>query len=258
VLVDVAVTRGDVPVPGLTVTDFTLLDEGVPQDVTVANSADRSISAVLDFDVSASTQGSRLTDLMRAGGILVDDLKPGDSAALATFNDRVVQLAPLTPDLAAVRSALNQIVPSGQTALFDGVYAGLVLTSTSVGTSLVVVYTDGKNTVSWLRPDEVMSAANHLNAVIDAVIVRNARSSDDLRELVQATGGEVVVIDSTSDLGRQFARLLRDFRSRYQLTFVPHGVRPGGFHHLEVKVRGSGLTVHARAGYVDASQDLPR
>jgi hypothetical protein len=34
------------------------------------------------------------------------------------------------------------------------------------------------------------------------------------------------------------------------VTFVPQGVAPDGYHRLELRVRGNGLVVHARPGYV--------
>ena len=84
VLVDVAVTRGGLSVPGLGARDFTLLDEGVPQDITVVSSQDRAVSTVLALDASASTRGERLDDLLGASRAFVNDLSPGDSAALRT------------------------------------------------------------------------------------------------------------------------------------------------------------------------------
>lgn len=249
VLVDVEVTRGGYPVGGLKPSDFELRDEGVPQTFEMLASADAPINAVLALDVSASTQGARLADLVAASRLLIDGLRPGDHVGLTTFNEHVTPPVPLTTDFDVVRSALERLTPAGDTALLDGVYAGLLSTQRAVGASLVVAYTDGADTASWLQPDEVLDAAKRLDAVLDAVVVKSSHQWTGLKEVIRMTGGEAFEINSTSGLSGQFARILRNFRSRYQLTFVPRNVPVGGFHRLEVSVRGSGLTVHSRAGY---------
>jgi Ca-activated chloride channel family protein len=256
VLVDVGVTRGGHPVTGLTAADFEVRDNDVLQHVEVLNTADAPINTVLALDTSASTAGQRLLDLTAGSRALLDGLRAGDQAALTTFDRRVRPAVPLTPDLARVRTALAHLTPTGETALLDGVYTALVTTQTAIGATLVVVYTDGADTVSWLNPEEVKDAATRSNAVVDAVVTRSGHQFADLKDLVDATGGQVVTIESTTRLGAEFERILREFRSRYLLTFVPQGVVAGGFHRLQVRARPSGLTVHARAGYFSRGKDL--
>jgi Ca-activated chloride channel family protein len=256
VLVDAAVTRGGHPVSGLTAADFEVRDNDVVQHVEVLNTADAPINTVLALDTSASTAGQRLADLTAGSRALLDGLRDGDHAALTTFDRRVRPAVPLTTDLTRVRMALVDLLPTGETALLDGVYTALVSTQTAIGATLVVVYTDGADTVSWLEPDEVRDAATRSNAVVDAVVTRSGHQFSDLKDLVDSTGGQVVSIESTTRLGAEFARILREFRSRYLLTFVPQGVAAGGFHRLQVRARPSGLTVHARAGYFSSAKDL--
>jgi VWFA-related protein len=249
VLVATEVRRGGSPASGLTAADFEVRDNGVLQTIEVLDSTDAPINAVLALDASASTAGQRLVDLTAGSRALLDELKAGDHVALTTFNQRVSPSVPLTTDLNAVRAALGRLAPIGQTALLDGVYTALLGTHEAVGSSLVVVYTDGADTASWLQPDEVLEAAKRSDAVVDAVVVRSSHRLTDLKDVVDATGGQVVVIDATAGLAAEFARIVREFRSRYLLTFVPAGVTPGGFHKLDVRAKGRNLTVHARAGY---------
>jgi len=249
VLVAAEVKRGANPAPGLTAADFEVRDNGVLQTIEVLDSTDAPINAVLALDASASTAGQRLVDLTAGSRALLDELKAGDHVALTTFNQRVSPSVPLTTDLNAVRTALGRLAPIGQTALLDGVYTALLATHEAVGSSLIVVYTDGADTASWLQPDEVLEAAKRSDAVVDAVVVRSSHRFTDLKDVVDATGGQVVAIDSTAGLAAEFARIVREFRNRYLLTFVPAGVTPGGFHKLDVRVKGRNLTVHARAGY---------
>ena len=122
------------------------------------------------------------------------------------------------------------------------------------GRSLLIACTDGRDTASWLTEDEVVDAAKRANAVIYALAAERARGWSALRDLADATAGHTVDVTANNDLSREFQRILDEFRSRYVLTFVPAGVRPGGFHRLDVKVRRGGLTVKARPGYIGKGQ----
>jgi VWFA-related protein len=250
VLVDVEVTRGGKPVEGLTATDFSLRDDGVPQTIEVSPSSNGAVNAVLALDNSDSTAGQRLLDLTAAGRTFIDNLVSGDRAALVTFNHFVQPVLPLTEDLSAVRVALGRLKPRGNTALIDGVYASLLTAQDAIGATLIVVYTDGVDTASWLDGDEVVDAATRSNAVVEAVVARSAHAYPELRRVVDATAGQIVEVGPRSDLTREFARLLAEFRHRYLVTFIPQGVAPAGYHRLDLRVRGTGLVVHARPGYV--------
>jgi VWFA-related protein len=250
VRVDVLVTRGNVPVHGLTKADFELRDNGVPQAIDVVDAADVPLNAVLAFDMSASTSGSRLADLTAASETLLDGLKPADRAALATFNHAVTPRVPLTGDLSAIRRTLSGISPAGYTAIMDGVYVALMTSQAEPGRSLVVVCTDGRDTASWLQPGDVLDAARRSNAVVYAVAAGRARRWAALKDLADATGGHAIDVESSKDLAGEFRKILQDFRSRYILTFVPAGVPDEGFHRLDVHIRRGGMTVKTRPGYI--------
>jgi Mg-chelatase subunit ChlD len=222
----------------------------VPQTIEVSPSSTGAVNAVLALDNSDSTAGQRLIDLTAAGRTFIDNLVSGDRTALVTFNHFVQPVLPLTEDLSAVRIALGRLRPRGNTALLDGVYASLLTAQDAIGATLIVVYTDGVDTASWLDGDEVVDAATRSNAVVEAVVARSAHAYPELRRVVDATAGQIVEVGSRSDLRREFARLLAEFRHRYLVTFMPQGVAPAGYHRLDLRVRGSGLVVHARPGYL--------
>jgi VWFA-related protein len=249
VRVDVLVTEGRNPVGGLTAADFELRDNGVLQKIDVADPADVPINAVLALDTSASLAGKRQADLIGAAQALLDGLKPVDRAALTTFDHAVHPGIPLTGDLKEVRAALDRIKPRGQTSVMDGVYVALTSTLDQPGRFLLVVCTDGSDTFSWLRPQEVLEVAKRSNAVIYAVTSADTKKSEALKELTDATGGQVMPVKSSDELRGTFQRILSEFRSRYVLAYSPEGVAAGGFHRIEVTVPRRRVTVKARPGY---------
>src|SRR5580692_10259175 len=127
VRLDVSVTKGGVPVRGLTARDFAVTDSGVPQDVESATLDQAPLDVQMVLDVSGSVSGDRLTNLVLAATGLLRALRPADSAGLLTFADALRLRAPMTRDLALVRAALPGIVGEGRTALRDAVQLGLAL-----------------------------------------------------------------------------------------------------------------------------------
>lgn len=252
VRVDVLVTDGRTPVAGLTADDFELRDNGVAQTVEIVDAVSVPLNVVLALDTSASIAGKRQADLVAATEALLDGLNPVDRAALTTFSHAVNPGMSLTSDLAAVRAQVRGIAPAGRTSIMDGVYVALTTTLAQPGRSLVVVCTDGADISSWLRPEDVVDSAQRANAVVYAVTSADAGRSTSLEKVAEATGGDVLRIASSEELRSAFAKVLRDFRSRYILAYTPAGVAPGGFHRLDVRVKGRGLKVTARPNYIGA------
>jgi Ca-activated chloride channel homolog len=249
VRVDALVTANGVPIAGLTAEDFDLEDNGVRQKIGSVDSGDMPVNVVLAFDESASTSGKRLADLQAATGLLVGDLRPIDKAALTTFNHAVAPRVPLTSDFRAVQAAVDGLQPSGGTALLEGAYAAVVATLAEPGRSFVIVCTDGRDTTSWLQPEDLIDSAKHSNAVVYVVASSGARRWAPLKSLADATGGRMIEIQSSAQIAGEFQKILQDFRSRYVLTYVPAGVAAGGYHRLDVRVRRPGMKVTARPGY---------
>ena len=248
VRVDVLVTENGRPVQGLAPADFEVFDNGVRQRVDLASFEQIPLNVVLALDNSASLQGLRLGHLQTAGMKVLEGLKTGDRAALVSFSHVVSPSQGLTEDLDRVRAALEQVRGEGLTALIDATHAGMLLGESDAGRSLLIVFSDGVDTASWLTADAVVETARRGDVVVYAVEVGEQRVSF-LRDLSEVTGGRLFSIESTRDLAATFARILEEFRMRYLVSYSPQGVAPGGWHRLEVRVRHRGLTVKSRPGY---------
>jgi VWFA-related protein len=250
VRVDVLVMEGGQPVAGLTARDFQLRDNGVLQRVDVIEAVDVPINVVLALDTSASVHGRKLTDLIAAGDAILDGLKPVDRGAVVTFNHAVTPAVELTADLSNVRATLRTIDPRGRTSVMDGVYVALTSTVDQAGRFLLVVCTDGSDTMSWLTPPEVLEASKRANAVVYAVTAGGGRRSEPLKDLADATGGQMLQVKRSEDFRSAFQRILTEFRTRYVLAYSPEGVSPGGFHRLDINVARRRAVVKAREGYI--------
>ncbi len=248
VRVDVLVTAGGKPVRGLQASDFELFDNGVRQTVNFA-AFEQPLNVILALDMSGSVAGARLADLQRASRLVLDGLRDGDRAALVTFSHLVVLAADLTADTSRVESVVDRLVGRGETAVVDGAYAAMVLGEQDAGRSLVMVFSDGLDTSSWLTPAAVVSIARRSDVVVYAVSSGGV-TQPFLRDLAETTGGRSMDVSSTNVLSDTFVGILDEFRGRYLLGFTPQGTGHGdGWHRLQVRVKGRSVSVKARPGY---------
>ena len=248
VRVDVLVTQHGRPLQGLTPADFEVFDNGVRQRIDHAAFEQIPLNVVLALDMSASLQGLRLGHLQAAGRTVLDGLKPGDRAALVTFSHVVMPTLGLTADLDRVRAALDQSQGEGLTSLIDAAHAGMLMGESDAGRSLMIVFSDGVDTASWLPAESVLDAARRGDVVVYSVEIGERKASFP-RDLSESTGGRVFAVESTDDLSAAFASILEEFRMRYLISYSPEGVVPGGWHELDVRVRTRGAAVKARPGY---------
>jgi VWFA-related protein len=247
--VDVLVTENGAAVRGLRAGDFEVLDNGVAQQVDLVTFEQVPLNIVLAFDVSSSVRGARLDHLRAAGGRLLEALRKDDRAALVTFSHIVTLGSPLTGDVDSLRAALGRLETGGQTSLTDATHAAMMLGESDVGRSLALVFSDGQDTSSWLTADAVLETARRTDVVVCGVSVAQTPDSF-LRDVTRTTGGTLVNLESTANLDAAFLRLLDEFRQRYLVSYSPRGVARGGWHRLDVRVKGRKVAVKARPGYL--------
>ena len=251
VRVDVLVTDKGQPVRGLGPADFEILDNGVLQQVDLVSFEQIPLNVILALDMSDSVSGERLDHLRAAGHALLNGLKREDQAALVTFRNAVTLGASLTGDPSLVRQALDAAEPEGDTALVDGTYAAMVVGESDVGRALLIVFSDGLDTSSWLHAGAVLDTAKRSDVVAYAVSVGRVKS-EFLQDLTSFTGGRLFEIEKTANLSSIFLSVLEEFRHRYLVSYTPRGVAKDGWHRLTVRVKRN-TTVKARPGYLAGS-----
>jgi VWFA-related protein len=255
VRVDALVTRDNQVVRNLTAADFSITDAGVPQQVELLSFETLPVSVQFVFDGSASVSGARLERLRDGGRAVIGGLTARDQAGLLTFGRAVDRREVLTADLTRVRAAIDGMQAEsggsgGGTTLIDACYAAMALSDSDVGRTLLLVFTDGVDTSSWLTQERVLEAARRSNVVAYGVSTAPVSRGSFLREFSERTGGSAFHVESVNDLRTTFLRILDEFRQRYVISYTPTGVPASGWHPLVVRVRGRNIVVRARAGYV--------
>jgi VWFA-related protein len=139
--------------------------------------------------------------------------------------------------------------PFGDTSLVDGTYAAIMLDPANGGRNLLLIFSDGLDTASWLTPERVLDSARRSDMVVYGVSTQKLEESKFLEDLTELTGGATLTIESTKDLSATFLKILDEFRQRYLISYSPTGVSTDGWHRLEVRVKNRRVSVKARTGY---------
>ena len=249
VRVDVLVTDASRrPLRGLTAADFTIRDNGVPQQVDIVSFGETSLNVGLAFDLSESVAGEPLQRLRAASKALIAELLPADRVALVTFDNVVTLRCALVSGRECTMNALARAAPDGETALVDGVFAGMMAGESDAGRSLLMVFSDGLDTASYLRAEPLLDMGRRSDVVVYPIASKGARP-EFLDELADLTGGRLHEVGREDDLAATFRTILDEFRYRYLVTYTPKNVPKGGWHKLDVRVNRPGARVKARPGY---------
>lgn len=268
VYVDVFVTRADAPVLGLEAEDFVVMDNDVRQRVEVVDRESIPTTALLALDASTSVMGERLVKLRAAAAAFLRGMAARDEAALLTFNQKIELRQAPTTDRSAVTAALERVRARGATAVIDALYVCLKR-RWGTGRPLIVLFTDGEDSASWLENDDVLEAARESSALLYVVgtgaagpalgapqfwsgrrdIQPEPGSVYLLRRAAETTGGAYwsANYDRLEDA---FLKVLEAANARYVLSYEPEGIARVGRHRLKVSVKSGGLEVRARQEYV--------
>ncbi len=246
VRVDVDVRRGGRPVTGLTAADFQIVDDGVPQRAELVSTTALPLNVVLALDGSASLEPREREHLVAAGQRVVATLRPGETAAVVTFADRVAIRTLFTADPARLRTLVAAPMPLGDTALHDAAHVAMLLGASAIGRPLVILFSNGNDTASVLTEAAVLDTARRTGAVV--CVVTTGAESSVLPKLADVTGGVFVKESSLDAVAARFDEILDRFRQRYLVSFTPTRKGKAGWHVLDVKIKGGGQ-VRARSGY---------
>ena len=250
-------------VPDLEQEDFSILDNGKPQNITFFEDEVRPFTAVVMLDFSASMTAS-LDLLKHASEQFLIRLLPQDKAQVGAFSDKIQFSGKFTSDRDDLIGALGELQFGNPTRLFDATYQSIDELKSIDGRRVVVVFTDGDDTASRLGAGDVLESAKDHETMIYAIglesvfsigpgRVQRTRPDRTLRKFAEETGGGYFELKKTDDLAPTFTRVAQELHSQYTLGFTPTAL-DNKEHKLEVRLKPAGMTARARKSYI-ASPD---
>ena len=265
-LVNIFVTVTDEhgsPVGNLNKDNFQIFEDGRPQKISVfGKESELPLSIVLDIDTSLSTRKDLPLELASARRFAHAIIRPVDALSLYDFSEVVSQDVPFTADLKTIDHGIDRVHTGAATALYDAVFLGAQALETRQGRKVLVVITDGGDTVSQVNYQGALRAAQQAEAIVYSIIDvpieasagRDTGGEHALIQLSEDTGGKYYYASSLAQLDQAFRAISDELRTQYLLAYYPaQRLSDSDFRRLEVKLTGvpeaSNYNARHRTGY---------
>ncbi len=156
--------------------DFTIFEDGVPQEISGFDATDEPITVALALDTSGSTE-QKLARIQNESIRFVNLLHPDDSVAIMSFAGDVSLLEDFSIDRDRNAYGIKETRPGGWTVLYEAVWLALeeVLKPIQERKALVL-FTDGVDTASRKASmKETLELAKETRATVYAVYFNTER-----------------------------------------------------------------------------------
>lgn len=246
---------------GLTKDDFKLAEDGRPQEIAVfERESAQPLSLVLAIDTSESTFKDRAIEQEAARKFVRALLRPQDQMSIYQFATDVTQLTRFTNNIKQLEHGLGSLRGGEATALYEAVYLGAQDLANKHGRKLLVLVSDGGDTVKTTTYDQALEQSLRGEVIIYSIIDvpiessagRDIGGEHALITLAEQTGGKSFYADA-GGLDKAFAQVSEDLRTQYLIAYYPRNQAPGlNFHRISVTIpraAPSAFNVRYRTGY---------
>jgi Ca-activated chloride channel family protein len=271
-LVNVYVTVTDAhgaPVAGLKKENFSVQEDGKEQSISVFDKESAvPLSIALAIDTSLSTRHDLPLEQASAKRFAQAILRPVDALSVFGFSETVSQATAYTSELKRIDEGIDHVRMGAATALFDAVYLASRSLDRRQGRKVMVLITDGGDTISKVDYKQAARAAEEAEALVYSIIVVPIESSAGrelggehaLIQLSEDTGGKYYYATSMTQLDDAFRQISDELRTQYLLAYYPsQRLANSQFRRIHVGVTGvpdsEAYHVRNRAGYYTGRPD---
>ena len=251
--------------------DFRVLEDGVPQKISVFSHADIPVTMGIDIDDSGSMRDKRAA-VNEAALTFVKTSNPDDQVFVVNFNDEYYLDTPgnFASNMGELKAALAKIDSRGGTALYDAVSASLDhLKLGNRDKKAILIISDGEDNASRYSFPDLLKQAQQSNAVIYCIGLLgeehpgglfkihgrgDKRAAKVLKQLAEATGGKAYFPRSLDQVEPICVAIARDIRNQYTLGYYPTNAKKDGtFRRVQIQLTdhhdSKHYTVRTRPGY---------
>ncbi|HET9219257.1 MAG TPA: VWA domain-containing protein [Terriglobia bacterium] len=238
-------------IPGLTVHDFTVEEDGEVQKITqFAREQELPLTLALLVDISPSVAPVFSQEKLTASVFLESIIGRRDLALVIAFDRYATLVEDFTEDVRRLTDAVKGLsLKNTGTSLYDAVYlAAEEKLSRETGRKALVLISDGEDTTSTYNQSKAMIAVQRSNAVIYAI--SNGGNSGTMRRMAEETGGGFFRIREGSDFQKVFEQIALELRTQYSLAYQStNNSRDGAFRRIKIIPKNSNIKIRARQGY---------
>ena len=269
-LVDLGVTVIDKKgtlVPDLKADDFEIYEDGRKQAIRYFAAGDPADAGRMGVEMHLGL----LLDVSESMG---DDIKFTKTASIKFLNTLVdavdITMVDFDTEVRVARYGQNEFArlierirqqkASGSTALYDAIGVYLDGASGQEGRKIMLLYTDGGDTRSSIRFDELLDLLKASDVTVYAIgeLEHQSASSKNqqrmvLQEISTTTGGQAFFPLTVKDLDSVYEKVLAEIRAQYTLGYLStNTAADGAWRKVEIKVArktGREYRLRSRKGY---------
>jgi VWFA-related protein len=241
-------------IKGISPTQFTILEDGVPQQPDLARQEAVGVTFALLIDSSRS-MARRLGFVQRTAATLAEYMSPMDRMIVAPFSNRVGVVTGPTDDRRTLEEAIGSVQSSGGTAILDSLAQLSDGLAKVEGRRAIVLITDGYDEDSTLSVDDALAAAKTAGATVYVIGIGGVagvsfKGEKILRRLAAETGGRAFFPASDDQLELVRVTLADDVRHRYVFAYTPSNQKAdGSWRAITVRCDVPEYAVRTRPGY---------
>jgi Ca-activated chloride channel family protein len=259
-------------VTNLALEDFELRINGEAVTFSKLERTDVPLSLSLLLDNSSSVRIAREFERNAAARFFRRVIRENkDQAALFAISTQPRLVQPMTGKISDLIRAVNSLPePDGATALLDGIVSSSKYLGEQGGRRILVIVSDGDDTVSDAEFDDALKAVIEKNCQTFIVrttdyenykLTKNRRGNENIRQLIaekrmgelaKQTGGEVFSPIDDAELESSFDRIIEILYQQYILAYYPDisSLTAGRYNTIQLAVRGRpDLKVITRSGF---------
>jgi Ca-activated chloride channel homolog len=259
-------------VTNLKLEDFELLINGKKAEIGDLARSETAVRMVMLFDNSSSVSIAREFEKKAAIRFFRRVIRPEKDLVALFSVSTISQLEqPLTRDVSMLVQAIENFpIPEGATALLDGIIKAADYLREVQGRRVIVIVSDGDDTVSDATLDEAVRALQTANCQVYVVKttdfenykrtgqrggnanLRQLAAERRMQEITSQTGGAVYSPLDEDELDRAFNQISAELAQQYILSYYPPDERSerGAFRSIELTVKTRpDVTIRSRKGY---------
>ena len=257
-------------VGGLKKDNFKLFEDGIAQSIGMFSQEDVPISLGIILDTSGSMR-TKIELVNKAALAFIRASNPEDQVFLVGFNDQAELLEDYTSDIDLITDALDNIIVTGGTALYDAIYLGVQKAQNGVKPKkAIVVITDGEDRDSYYKLDELVAKVQESDVQIYCVGFLNQipdkglfgrwsksvpeKAHDALMRISEETGAKAFFPQKIAEIGNIVSEIAHELRNQYSIGYLSSNTaRDGTYRRVKIALDPPSVSsanhIRCRRGY---------
>jgi VWFA-related protein len=258
----VVTDKQGLPISGLKPEDFEIKEGGKPQTIEFFAEGEPATAPPLHIGFLLDTSGSMEEDIKDVRTAAIKFLNAMDTAVditLVDFDTEVRVARYMAGDYPRLIERIRGRKASGYTALYDALGVYLDGADGQDGQKVLVMYTDGGDSRSTLRQNDVIDLLRASDVTVYVVGYLEHQGSaaiaqrQQLERFAVMTGGQALFPVSLKEVDKMYEKIQREIAARYSIGYTSTDERTNGaWRRVDIRLKRPDLKnvrLRTRDGY---------